>query len=296
MRKPWTLAAVVLCSAGAAACSIDVNGAGTVLTEEKTFQVTGSPDLKLHTFDGAIEVRSWDRNEVSVEIQRRAATADDAKALEVTTTQEGNRIVIDAPGRERRHVIRIGSWQGESVTLIVRTPRQLTLDAQTGDGSISTGDLAGTITLLSGDGSIRGARLEGAVKAHTGDGSIAIQAAAGGFDLHSGDGSIQLDGRIEDLRAHTGDGSVVLDAGDGSAMKNDWSVTSGDGSISVRLPGRFDADVDAQSGDGRVRASWAPEQRSDDDGDRGTFRGRLGAGGHTLRARSGDGSITLSSR
>jgi hypothetical protein len=296
MRKFWTLAAVVLCSAGAAGCSIDVNGAGAVLTEQKTFTVTGPPDLKLHTFDGAIEVRSWDRNEVSVEIQRRAATSEDARALEVTTTQDGNRIVIDAPGRERRQVIHIGAWQGEGVTFIVRAPRQLMLDAQTGDGSISTGDLSGTITLQSGDGSIRGERLDGAIKAHTGDGSIAIQAAAGRFDLDSGDGSIRLDGRVDDLRVHTGDGSVVLTAGDGSAMKNDWSVTSGDGSISVSLPGRFDADVDAQSGDGRVRASWAPEQRSDGDGDRGTFRGRLGAGGHTLRTRSGDGSITLSSR
>jgi hypothetical protein len=295
MRKSWTRAALILCSAGAAACSIDVNGAGTVLTEQKTFQLTGKPDLTLHTFDGAIDIRSWDRNEVSVEVQRRAATTDDAKALEVTTIQDGNRIVIDAPGRERRHVIRIGAWHGEGVTLIVRAPRQLTLDAQTGDGSISTADLSGTITLMSGDGSIRGERLEGAVKAHTGDGSIAIQAATGRFDLDSGDGSIRLDGRVEDLRVHTGDGSVVLTAGDGSAMKNDWSVTSGDGSISVSLPGRFDADVDAQSGDGRVRASWAPEQRVTD-GDRGTFRGRLGAGGHTLRARSGDGSITFSSR
>jgi hypothetical protein len=296
MRQSWTLAAVVLFSVGAAACSIDVNGTGTVLTESKTFQVTGQPDLKLHTFDGEIDVRSWDRNEVSVEIQRRAATTEDAKALEVTTTQDGNRIVVDAPGGERRHVIRFGSWQGEGVTFIVRVPRQLTLDAQTGDGSISTGDLSGTITLMSGDGSIRGERIEGALKAHTGDGSIAIQAAAGRFDLDSGDGSIRLDGRVEDLRVHTGDGSVTLTAGDGSAMKNDWSVTSGDGSISVSLPGRFDADIDAQSGDGRVRASWEPERRPTEDGDRGTFRGRLGAGGHTLRTRSGDGSITLSSR
>ena len=33
-----------------------------------------------------------------------------------------------------------------------------------------------------------------------------------------------------------------------------------------------------------------------DDNDRGSYRGRLGEGGRTLSAQSGDGSITLSSR
>lgn len=292
-----SVAAAIVVGTLCAACSIDVRGEGTVVTETKTFQLTGPADLRLRTFDGAIEVRSWDRNEVSVEVMRRAATTEDAKALEVTTTQDGNRIVIDArAGRERRRVLRIGSWQGEGVSFIVRAPRQLTLDAQTGDGSITSGDLAGVLTLQSGDGSIRGERLEGQIKAHTGDGSIAVHDSRGQLDLDSGDGSITVSGRVDDLRVHTGDGSISLDIENGSSMKNDWSVTSGDGSVSITLPAVLDAEIDAQSGDGRVRASWAPEQRSGDDDDRGSFRGRLGAGGHTLRIRSGDGSITLSER
>jgi len=178
MRKSLAMAAC----AGllSSACSIDVNGAGAELIEEKTFQLTGPPELTLHTFDGSIEVRSWDRNEVSVEIRRRAASDDEARALAVTTTQDGDRIVIDAPaGRGRRRVVRIGSWVGEGVSFIVRTPRQLALDAQTGDGSIAVEALAGRIALETGDGSIRGSRLEGAITADTGDGSISIADAAG---------------------------------------------------------------------------------------------------------------------
>ena len=233
------------------------------MTEEKTFQLTGQPDLKLHTFDGSIEVRSWDRNEVSVEIRRRAASDEEARALEVTTTQDGNRIVIDAPGRERRRVIRIGNWAGEDVSFIVRAPRQLLIDAQTGDGSIAVEDLAGTITLQTGDGSIRGGKLEGILSAHTGDGSIAITDAAGRVELNSGDGSVRLAGRIDDLRVHTGDGSVALDVADGSAMKADWSVTTGDGSITVTLPQRFDAEVEAHSGDGGVNVNGVAGSRED---------------------------------
>jgi hypothetical protein len=281
----------VLCSG----CSIDVHGEGAVVTETKTFQLTGPADLRLRTHDGSIEIRSWDRNEVSVEIMRRAATTEEAEKLVVNTTQDGNRIVVDAPaGPENRNVLRIGSWQGESVSFIVRAPRQLTLDAQSGDGSIVAGDLAGVLNLQSGDGSIRGERLEGQVKAHTGDGSIAIHGSRGEFVLDSGDGSVALSGRLDNLRVHTGDGSVSIDAENGSVLKSNWDVTTGDGSVNVRLPANIDAEIEAESGDGRVRASWAPEQQSDDDDDRGRFRGRLGAGGSTLRIHTGDGSITLS--
>jgi hypothetical protein len=289
------VAATIIIGALCSACSIDVQGEGAVVTETKTFQLNGPADLTLQTHDGAIEIRSWDRNEVSVEIMRRAASDEDAEKLVVNTTQNGNRIVVDAPaGRESRHVIRLGSWQGESVSFIVRAPRQLTLDAQTGDGSIVAGDLAGVLNLRSGDGAIRGERLEGRVKAHTGDGSIAIHDARGEFELDSGDGSVALSGRLDNLRVHTGDGSVSIDAATGSILKTNWEVTTGDGSVSVRLPANLDAEIEAESGDGRVHASWAPQQRSDDDDDRGRFRGRLGAGGPTLRIHTGDGSITMS--
>jgi len=295
MQKP--VAAVILAGMLSSACSIDVNGAGAEIVEQKTFQLTGQPELKVHTFDGAIEVRSWDRNEVSVEIRRRAASDDEAKALDVTTTQEGNRIVIDAPGgRERRRVIRLGAWPGDGVSFIVRAPRQLLLDAQTGDGSIAVDDLAGKIALHSGDGSIRGTGVEGEISAHTGDGSIAIEDAAGRVALDSGDGSVRLSGRVEDLRIHTGDGSVVLDVLDGSAMTTDWSVTTGDGSIVVTLPKDFNGEINAQSGDGGVRVNGMSSERGPNGDDRGSYRGRLGTGGRTLTAQSGDGSIAISSR
>ena len=284
-----------------AACSVDVGGEQAVLNEEKRFPVQGKVDLTLSTSDGSIEVRSWDRNEVSVRIERRAATAQEAEALEVQTTQEGNRIVVDAPRRSRartstRDSFHIGVWRSPTVSFIVSLPRQVTLAAKTGDGSITAGDLAGAINLQTGDGSIRVDRVEGEVTAHTGDGSIDIVDARGRADLESGDGSIRITGRLDGLRTHSGDGSVHAEASDGSAMKTDWSLTTGDGSITLLLPASFDADVDAQSGDGAVRAEGISSVSTSGDGDRNASRGRLGKGGHTLRVRSGDGGIDIRTR
>ena len=279
-----------------AACSIDVRGEGIVTREEKRFTVTGEPNLSVRTFDGSIQVKSWDRNEVLIEIERRGPDKETADALVVTTTQDGNRIVVEAPGpRDRHEVIHIGSWQSPSVNLIVTAPRKLTAEARSGDGSITADDLTGAVTLNSGDGSIRARHIEGDLKARTGDGSISVADGAGRVEADSGDGSIELAGRFEALDVRTGDGSVRLDIFDGSSMKSDWSVNTGDGSISLRLPANLDADLDAHTGDGGVHASGIPAaaEKSGDE-ERGSLRAQIGKGGRTLRLRSGDGSINIS--
>jgi hypothetical protein len=288
------MSAVAMGALSSAACTIDLHGDGTVVSEQRTFPATGEVNLTLQTFDGAIEVRSWERNEVSVEILRTANTAEEARALDVRTSQDGNRITIEAPQDRTSHNIRIGAWRSPSVAFVVRAPRRMILAAATGDGSITVGDLAGTLTLRSGDGAIRGEKLEGRIKASTGDGSISVHDSRGELDVDSGDGSIRLSGHFESLRVHSGDGSVTVDATEGSTMKDDWSITTGDGSVRVSLPPAFNAEIDARSGDGRVTADWSAERRDDEDDDRRTFRGRLGSGGRTLTVRSGDGSINLS--
>jgi DUF4097 and DUF4098 domain-containing protein YvlB len=278
-----------------AACSIDVSGEGVVNREEKRFTVSGQPELNLRTFDGSVQLKSWDRDEVLVEIERRGQDAKAAEALVVSATQEGNRIVVEAPEpRDRRERIHFGSWQSPSVSLIVTAPRKLTAEVRTGDGSITADNFTGVVVLNSGDGSIRASRIEGSLRARTGDGSIAVTDAAGRVEADSGDGSIELAGRFEALDVRTGDGAVRLDVVNGSALKTDWNVNTGDGSITLRLPANLDAEIDAHTGDGGVRADGIDGITSSRDDDRGTLRGRIGKGGRTLRLHSGDGSINIS--
>jgi len=299
MRNLPTIPVLVsVLALGSAACSIDVRGEGAVKREEKRFTVTGDAELSLRTFDGSIQLRSWDRNEVLLEIERRGPDDQAAEALVVNTTQEGNRIVVEAVSpRDGREVIHFGSWQSPSVNLIVTAPKRLTLEARTGDGSITAEDFVGTVGLRSGDGSIRAGRLEGRVTAHTGDGSIQISEVVGQVEADSGDGSIELGGRIEALDVRTGDGSIRVEVLDGSVMKSDWNLSTGDGAIALRVPRSLDAEVDAHSGDGRVHADGISRaEASGDDDDRGTLRGRFGKGGRAIRLRSGDGSIDISRR
>jgi DUF4097 and DUF4098 domain-containing protein YvlB len=280
---------------GSTACTIDVRGDYAVVRDEKRFTVSGEPDLHLRTFDGSIQLKSWDRNEVLVQIEKRGPDSEAAKALVVNASQEGNRVTIEVPNPRRENGgFHIG--QSPSVSLIVTAPRRMKLDAHTGDGSVSAENIAGALTIDTGDGSIRIRRVDGALKAHTGDGSIDIDDAVGRLDAQSGDGSINVGGRFELLDVKSGDGSVHVNAEEGSALKGDWSITTGDGSIAVELPGNIDAELDAHSNDGGVRANGFSGVSNSRDDDKGSARGTLGKGGRTLRLRSGDGSIAINRR
>jgi DUF4097 and DUF4098 domain-containing protein YvlB len=281
-------------AAGSVACSIDVRGNEVSTREEKRFTVSAAEpvDLKIRTFDGAVVVRSWDRDEVLVEIERRAADQSSAEALVVEQTQEGNRIVVEAPGERNRNTVGFGA--ARSVNFTVTAPRRLTIEARTGDGLIETRDLQGAVDLSSGDGRIIASNVEGHLKVHTGDGSIDIDRVTGGVDADSGDGSIEIAGRLDELLVRTGDGPVAVEAGEGSSMKGDWRITTGDGRIALRVPNGFNASVDASTGDGSVRVEGISTSPSADDSERRRVVGQLGSGGPTLHLRSGDGQIDVS--
>jgi hypothetical protein len=282
------MAAAILGSA----CSINLNAEHYIGKEEKTFAVTGKPELSLKTFDGAIEVTTWDKPTVHVTIERRAGSQPEAEALKVTSSQDGNRIVVEAVQPERS--VQVGIHVGRSVRFVVSVPKNTDLVARTGDGSIAVTGVHGKLELRSGDGSVIGTGLEGDVVANTGDGSVKLEGVTGRVDVNTGDGSVSIAGAPTSLKAHTGDGSVALSLATGTVIKDDWEITTGDGGVAVQLPGSFNAELDASTGDGSIDAGDFG-LRTDNDS-RHDLRGRLGTGGPTLKVRTGDGGITISKR
>ena len=138
MVKLRVLASAAVLAMGASACSINLSAEQWVGTEKKTFAVTGKPEITLKTFDGSIEVTAWDRPEVGLVIERRAGSQADGEALKVTTSQEGNRITVEAIKPERE--VQVGFHVGRSVKYIVSVPKTSDLVARSGDGSITVTD------------------------------------------------------------------------------------------------------------------------------------------------------------
>lgn len=285
---PALVAAAILGSG----CSINLSAEHYIGKEEKTFAVTGTPELSLKTFDGSIEVTTWDKSVVGLTIERRAGSQAEAEALKVTTSQDGNRIVVEAVQPER--TVQVGIHMGRSVRFVVSVPKNTDLVARTGDGSITVTGVHGRLELRSGDGSVTGTGLAGEIAAQTGDGSVALEGVKGKVDVDTGDGSVRIAGAPTVLRAHTGDGSVALDLEAGTAIKDNWEITTGDGGVSLELPGTINAELDASTGDGTIDAS-AFGLRAEGESKR-ELRGRLGTGGAMLKVRTGDGGITIAKK
>jgi putative adhesin len=252
--------------------------------------------VHLSTFDGSIELRSSDRQDVVVEIEKRGATKEDVDALQVNSTQDGNRIEVEVKRPRSETLSGLGFHQSSSARLIVSVPRRSDVSARTGDGSIRVDGLDGKVDLHTGDGSIRAANVSGTLRLHTGDGSITVERGEGTLDLDTGDGGVDVSGKLTAVKMHTGDGSITYRAEPGTVMSDQWEITTGDGGVALYLPADFGAELDAHTGDGtiandlEVSSGAAQDDRSEN---RRSLRGRLGAGGKLLRIRTGDGSIRL---
>lgn len=276
----------------AAGCTITVNSHSEIVREEKKFTVDGRADLRLTTFDGAIEIQSWDRSDVVIEIEKRGPTKQAIEALQVVAGQKGSLIEVEVKRPRAESFSGIGLHQTASARLIVNVPRETDIRARSGDGSIEVDRVSGRIDLRTGDGSIRASDIVGELTLDTGDGSITVEGAQGQLNVDTGDGSVNVSGKLGAIKLHTGDGSITYRAEPGTAMTGAWEITTGDGGVSLYLPPDFSAELDAHTGDGTIRNDLnvedLPEQRA-----RRTLRGRIGSGGQLLRVRTGNGAIRL---
>jgi DUF4097 and DUF4098 domain-containing protein YvlB len=302
MRKTTPAAIVravmfVAAATMAAACDISIGAAEFSVREEKKFAVTGPTQLALTTFDGSIDVRGWDRNEVLVEVEKRGPDQATVDKIQVNASQHGNTITLDVA---KPSPLTTTSFQrSPSASLIVSVPLLTAVTARSGDGSITIRRVNGKVDLDTDDGSVRVEEVKGDLVVRTGDGSVRARQIDGHAKINTGDGSVGVDGVFGDLEVETRDGSIVVTARSGSAIESAWSVTTGDGSIRLELPEGFGADLDAQSADGRVRVEQrtdrAPVSAERGESEQGSARGKLGAGGKPLKLRSGSGSITVKS-
>ena len=294
-------AALLLAAAALTGCEVNLNSEGIVSRDTKRFTVAANPEIELDTFDGAIEVHSWDRDEVEVEIEKRAMEQRLVDEMQVSAQQQGNRIVVKvtAPSRDDGFEgVQIGVHFSPSARLRVAVPRRSQLTASSGDGSITIEDVSGKITLRTNDGSVRGSRLSGEIMVRSGDGSIRFERAEGKLDLETDDGSITLEGKPTTLRARTMDGTIRIEVQPDTIVAEDWDVQTGDGSVVLTLPSDISAVIDAETRDGVVRSNHPalrdePREGEDREERRRTLRATLGAGGKILRVRTSDGSIRI---
>jgi DUF4097 and DUF4098 domain-containing protein YvlB len=195
--------AIVVCGMAASACTVTVDSHTEILREEKQFKVSGTPTVRLTTFDGSIEIQGWDKAHVAIEIEKRGISRDALKDLEVKTQQNGDIIELEVKRPRAESFEGMGLRRGATARLIVSVPRQANINARSGDGSIRIERVQGKLELRTSDGSIRASDIAGELSLDTNDGSVTVENAEGRLIVDTSDGSVNVTGKLAAVKLHT---------------------------------------------------------------------------------------------
>jgi hypothetical protein len=291
---------------------------------EKTFSVKAGGTLTIDTDVGAIEVEAGAPDQVTVEVLRKFSNGDDediSKIFDVSFHQEGNNIEVIG---ERKKKWGFG-WGGIRIQFMVKVPPKFNVDLRTSGGSISVGDLEGTVNSRTSGGSLSFGDIKGPIMGRTSGGSITLDKCEGNVDLNTSGGSIRIGEVNGDLDVHTSGGGIDIDQAKGKVEAKtsggsihvdevsgqidastsggsvecyiagqpagDCQLTTSGGSVTVYLDPNISADLDAKSSGGRVnsdlKVSVQGEMR------RNVLRGEINGGGPELYLRTSAGSVNI---
>ncbi len=281
MREAWM--------AGLAVVALAASPARSAEWAHK-YSLAGKLDLHVKADDASVRIEIGTGSGVDARVTT-VGWPIEAGGVTIQQSQTGDRVDITVRAPSGGLGFRT---EQRSAAVVVRVPKQADLDIETGDGSIEVQPVSGRLKLSTGDGNITADGVQGEIRLRTGDGSVRAKGLSGRLQAVTGDGHLNIQGRFDVLDLATGDGGIEAAAEPGSRVEEAWSLRSGDGGITLRLPDGLGADLDVQTGDGRIVVDKPVTVT-------GTFlensvRGKLGAGGLPLRIRTGDGSIRLQGR
>lgn len=235
----------------------------------KTFDVAGQPELRVETSDAQIHVDTWDEKKIEAHITSTKWGFGQG-GIQVHDHQSGDTVELEVRFPHGFPIMSIGDRR----TIIeIRMPREGKVRLHTRDGEIRLRDFKGEMDLESGDGHLEIEGVDGTLRAHSGDGRVLAR------------------GRFDHLDIRTSDGRIEAEALPGSAIGQGWSLSTGDGSVTLSVPERFTADLLIHTGDGHITLDLPITVQGRYDNH--NIQGKLNGGGGLLNIHTGDGSIRL---
>jgi hypothetical protein len=277
MRVSW-LGGLVVVAAGVAPAGAD--------EWSRQYAVKARPAVHVRADDAGVRVETGAVSEVAARVTTTGWKIGPGDVV-ITESQSGDTVDIEI----RLPKMRMG-WGDRSVEVSLRVPAESDLDIRTGDGTIDARAVNGRIKLSTGDGNLTAHGLQGEIQLHSGDGTIAADGLSGRLAADTGDGDLDVRGRFVGLDLRTGDGDIQAAVEAGSKLEAPWSVRTGDGRVTLRLPEGLGAELDLHTGDGGIVLDQPVSVHGEVRENR--VRGQLGAGGPLFSIHTGDGPIRVS--
>ena len=254
-------------------------------TFDKHYPMQGRAELEAQIGNGSIKTRSCGGcRDIHVHLEMNDA---DKSRFRIEESQSGNhvRFVLKQDESHDWH------WGGKGPEMTIEVPRESMVNLGSGNGSVSLAGVRGDASLATGNGSVSINDVVGQLKLHTGNGSVSGSDLGGTLNASTGNGSMHVSGRFSRMEAHTGNGAVDLESSGPDALRDGATVTSGSGSVTLRLSRDAHANVHLSSGSGGIHSDLPIAAQGDID--RHELNGTLNGGGATVRVSTGSGGVRL---
>jgi hypothetical protein len=231
--------------------------------------------VRIENANGSITIRTWNRPEVLVQVEKRASSEDYLKEIGVAIDSDPRSLSITTTFPH--HLLR-WLWNGDDhgeVRLVLTVPE--------------TVDLRG-ITSVNGAIAISG--VQGEVEAHTVNGTVTIDSVHGALEAHTVNGAIHATDVRSNAVLSTINGAIHAEVTAlGSSGHLHFSTING--SIAILLARNADATFRASTVNGGTSCDL-PIRLTEEGHHRG-MQGVIGAGGGSITTSTVNGSVRLES-
>jgi DUF4097 and DUF4098 domain-containing protein YvlB len=238
-----------------------------------------------------VEFRSCgDCHEIRIHIELVGRKLSDYRLEEGQSGDEVHFVLKELPHLGAHFV-----WHKEETRVTVESPAQLTLEARTSDGNVTLAGLQGNLGLTTGDGNVTLDHVSGSLRIESGDGQVKITNADGAIDARTSDGNVSVDGLFHALALHISDGTLDVSLREGTKLAGASTIQSSDGSVTIRVPQNFTADLDVHTSDGHVDCSLPLTMDHYQSGGEQShqLRGKLNGGGTPLTIHTSNGNVRI---
>ena len=257
-------------------------------------RIASGGSLSIRHYNGPIDVREATGDRVEFRAERRSRRSTEM-SFEVENTADGVRICGVWRGRNACDSGRNRGWDWDegppSSRLTVSLPKGVRLQANTGNGDVTVEKASNDVEVRSGNGDVRITLTAGRVDVATGNGELEIDGATGPVTATTGNGRVYVLTSTGPVTARSGNGEIDV------RMKtltgnSDMTFSTGNGAITVTLPGTFAGEIDASTGHGDFRSDF--EIRVLGRLNPRHIRGTIGEGGtRRIRMTTGNGRLEL---
>jgi len=261
--------------------------------------------LSLDTFNGTVELSSWDQDTVDISGTKYgpSQTAADALRIDIANTPTSVSIRVARPS---------DFHGGRGARFRVKVPRKTVLELiSTSNGAIQVFGGAGPARLRTSNGAIRVEGMDGDVDSRTSNGSVEVTDVAGEVVAHSSNGRVRLDNVRGGVQAETSNGGinamvaanqdvrpVRLESSNGSIdltlpanFNSGVRASTSNAGITLHMPGPVNARISARTSNASVSSDF--EVRVEGELNKNHMDGVMGNGGPLLDLSTSNGGIRI---